>query len=155
MSNLYLSHHGIKGQRWGVRRFQNDDGTLTSSGKKRYDVNSDGTANLKDGFRKNQNTKGGIKTAIGTALLAKSVENIVGAKKQGYSTEKGRKTLNRAIFTATLGTVVIASGVKNFISANKNRTINTVGMGGTPEGFIGKAKTRAQVLRDQEKQNSK
>ena len=25
----YLEHHGIKGQRWGVRRFQNKDGSLT------------------------------------------------------------------------------------------------------------------------------
>lgn len=33
---LYLQHHGIKGMRWGVRRFQNADGTLTAAGKKRY-----------------------------------------------------------------------------------------------------------------------
>lgn len=38
MRNLYLYHHGIKGQRWGTRRFQNEDGSLTSVGKKRYDV---------------------------------------------------------------------------------------------------------------------
>ena len=31
----YLAHHGIKGQRWGVRRYQNEDGTLTVLGKKR------------------------------------------------------------------------------------------------------------------------
>lgn len=30
-----LTHHGIKGQKWGVRRFQNKDGSLTSAGKKR------------------------------------------------------------------------------------------------------------------------
>lgn len=37
MSNE-LQHHGIKGQKWGVRRFQNTDGSLTAEGKKRYSV---------------------------------------------------------------------------------------------------------------------
>ena len=30
-----LYHHGIKGQRWGIRRFQNEDGTYTNAGKER------------------------------------------------------------------------------------------------------------------------
>ena len=34
--NDELYHHGIKGQRWGVRRFQNPDGTLTKEGVLRY-----------------------------------------------------------------------------------------------------------------------
>ena len=34
--SLYLVHHGIKGQKWGVRRFRNEDGTLTDAGKQRY-----------------------------------------------------------------------------------------------------------------------
>lgn len=33
----YLAHYGTKGMRWGVRRYQNSDGTLTPAGKKRYD----------------------------------------------------------------------------------------------------------------------
>lgn len=33
-----LYHHGIKGQKWGVRRYQNEDGTLTESGKARYNA---------------------------------------------------------------------------------------------------------------------
>lgn len=41
-----LYHHGIKGQKWGVRRYQNPDGTLTTEGKARY-LNSDGTLNAK------------------------------------------------------------------------------------------------------------
>ena len=31
----YLAHHGILGMKWGVRRYQNRDGTLTAAGKKR------------------------------------------------------------------------------------------------------------------------
>lgn len=38
---LELQHHGIKGMRWGIRRFQNKDGTLTPAGRKRYDDSSD------------------------------------------------------------------------------------------------------------------
>ena len=38
-----LYHHGIKGQRWGIRRYQNDDGTLTDEGKKRYGLEKDVT----------------------------------------------------------------------------------------------------------------
>lgn len=36
--DAYLEHHGIKGQKWGVRRFQNPDGSLTYEGKTRYGV---------------------------------------------------------------------------------------------------------------------
>lgn len=33
---LYLAHHGIKGQKWGERRYQYKDGSLTPEGRKRY-----------------------------------------------------------------------------------------------------------------------
>lgn len=33
---MYLAHHGIKGQKWGVRRFQNPDGSYTNEGRLRY-----------------------------------------------------------------------------------------------------------------------
>lgn len=35
-SELY--HHGIKGQKWGIRKYQNEDGSLTAAGRKRYGV---------------------------------------------------------------------------------------------------------------------
>jgi hypothetical protein len=37
MVNYELYHAGIKGMKWGVRRYQNKDGSLTPAGKKRYD----------------------------------------------------------------------------------------------------------------------
>ena len=43
ISQNELYHHGIKGMKWGVRRFQNEDGSLTSAGKKRYDDDSTGS----------------------------------------------------------------------------------------------------------------
>ena len=41
-----LYHHGIKGQKWGIRRYQNPDGSLTAAGRKKY-TNPDGTLNKK------------------------------------------------------------------------------------------------------------
>jgi hypothetical protein len=35
MNNSYLCHHGVTGQKWGVRRYQNKDGSLTPEGRKR------------------------------------------------------------------------------------------------------------------------
>lgn len=37
MNNLELYHHGIKGMKWGIRRYQNKDGSLTAAGRKRYE----------------------------------------------------------------------------------------------------------------------
>ncbi len=39
--NNELYHHGIKGQKWGVRRYQNADGSYTASGRKRYGISSE------------------------------------------------------------------------------------------------------------------
>ena len=32
----YLAHYGVRGMKWGVRRYQNPDGTLTDEGRRRY-----------------------------------------------------------------------------------------------------------------------
>jgi len=66
-----LSHHGIKGMKWGIRRYQNYDGTLTNKGKKHKSETDDKRKGLSDKQKK------AIKTAVivgaafvGTAALA-------------------------------------------------------------------------------------
>lgn len=51
-----LMHYGIKGQKWGLRRFQEENGSYTEAGKKRYGKSSGTTGGLKK-----RNTKGTVK----------------------------------------------------------------------------------------------
>ena len=80
----YLAHHGIKGQRWGIRRYQNADGTRTALGKRR-DQNK---INKEKWFK--QNIPGGKdKPKISAAeKVFKESGNILSNSKNVYKTIK-------------------------------------------------------------------
>lgn len=73
-SNLYLAHHGVKGQKHGVRQWQNKDGSLTPAGRLHYGV-------------------GAARAAVGSA--AKTVGRVGG--KVGKATIKAGKAAKTAI----------------------------------------------------------
>lgn len=97
---LYLSHHGIRGQRWGVRRFQNRDGSLTNAGRKRLGYATKGaTQAVKKAFN------AGVKTGAKAVKAAKAHHEKAEAKKIEKKKEKASKTragvyANKDLFTA-------------------------------------------------------
>ena len=42
----YIAHYGVEGQKWGIRRYQNLDGSLTAEGKQRYGGSARGKAKM-------------------------------------------------------------------------------------------------------------
>ena len=85
-----LRHHGIKGQKWGVRRFQNADGSLTAAGRKRY---GDGESSYDYG-----KDSGGRKVVrVGKGSSTDNYENAIKkAKAAGDAVENIRKFNNDA-----------------------------------------------------------
>ena len=99
----YIYHHGIKGQKWGIRRYQNEDGTLTAAGKKRQ-------------FRKDNKQRRKFKrqTAAARRNVARKAYDTISANqkyedaKREYTsansafaiTSKGRKAKNERIAEA-------------------------------------------------------
>lgn len=80
----YLIHHGIKGQKWGVRRFQNADGTRTVAGKRRY---RSGELTLEE------NELGKISKLIGK-LSPRAAENQAKSLSFSVKDKTGRKVGN-------------------------------------------------------------
>lgn len=100
----YLMHHGIKGQKWGVRRFQNEDGSLTPAGEKRYSVKEALQTGAKN-YAGNR-TVGGI---IGKTILIDLALGTGAGITRSLLNNSGHEYLANMVTYTTLG----ASAVNN------------------------------------------
>lgn len=107
MNELY--HHGIKGQKWGIRRFQNSDGSLTSAGKKRYAAGPDDIPIKKTSMRQRRR--------MSSKELDRRIERL--------QKEKKLKELERDVRDE--GSIFASNVIKN----SGQKVLGTVLVGGT------------------------
>ena len=95
MPDDYLAHHGIRGQKWGVRRYQNEDGSYTNEGKNRYAKERPSTWKGPDTFRYNRANrradKGLRRRAKGETITDNSTKAHYGALAVGVAAIAAKK----------------------------------------------------------------
>ena len=99
-----LYHHGVKGQKWGVRRFQNLDGSLTDLGKR-----------LKESRqirKENRQRKKDYKKA-------KMITEGEKMRKNGDTMFGNNISTRRKIFTAAIGASIVANMAKSYLDNHK------------------------------------
>lgn len=101
-----LQHAGVKGMKWGVRRYQNKDGTLTEAGKKRYNREADAgdyNQTKADGTRFKQTKKGKIETlkADPTKYAREDNEVLRNTLNEGRNLTSALKSANEASIRRT------------------------------------------------------
>lgn len=117
MSELY--HHGILGQKWGVRRYQNEDGTYTSVGRKRRE--SENSREISDENKKK--AKNIAKATAKSAATHLAIDTLGGLAVVGASATIFVKTGKPAA-----GAAMMAAGALTLSSA---KTISKVKTGKT------------------------
>ena len=142
-----LYHHGVKGQKWGVRRYQNEDGTLTPAGKRHtmrelrrtdrkraYAVGKVQLANYENRFNESESSKEALRNAqkdvdAYTKKAKELVDSLVSSGYKVKAKEIARGTTSKNEFSAR---VKIGFDKTNTLLRTSN--MNTLGKGGLSAG---------------------
>lgn len=140
VTNNELYHHGVKGMKWGIRRYQNEDGSLTAEGEKRYykedgslsrigkkiEVNNWKTS-LKSGIKQNKEARKENRQKYRSGDISKSTY-INKRRKLINSTKEKQKDLNiaKAAFVTKDQKLKLQSMTKNTEGRRKYRTLLVV-----------------------------
>lgn len=85
-----LVHHGIKGQRWGIRRYQNSDGSLTAAGKNRYSTDGGSSQSASSSTSGNSNSSSTSSSSTDRSKWSTSKKSI-----QNLSDDELKSRINR------------------------------------------------------------
>lgn len=114
-----LYHWGIKGMKWGIRRFQNKNGSLTAEGKKRYDGDSAGVSNKASSKKKS--IKEMSDEELRTKLNRLSLESQVLSLDRQVASLTPQQTKKGQAFISKIGKEVVGPSI---LSAGKTQLTN-------------------------------
>lgn len=96
MSDYVIMHHGIKGMKWGIRRYQNKDGTLTSAGKKRYNKEVERLKSERRTLNNQKRTNAKLSKLDDMRKENERLRDEVSGKKKGSSSDDSNKRSNES-----------------------------------------------------------
>lgn len=95
-----LYHHGIKGQRWGVRRYRNEDGSLTEAGKKREAKRAAKLEAYKEREKASASKYYAKQISRADRLVEKATNRLRAAEERGNASEEKLTRLSADVITA-------------------------------------------------------
>ena len=117
-----LYHWGIPGMKWGIRRYQNEDGTLTEEGRLRYRQTSNGYKRLS----RREQVRNMSTQELNTKLDRMRKENEYLSRTESNATKIGKKIVFGILTAAAIG--VASEVAKGYMTVGAKALTNKAGL---------------------------